>query len=94
MQSFSLNFKMVCFHHFFLRKFKVDDGDNNSTEVSSDFASVENIHQQKEWATPRGEREETGQTASRDDGPTELNPVNGHGLPVERKPTYMLQSDV
>ena len=79
---------------FFLREFKVSDEDNNSTEVSSDFASVENIYQQNERATRRGEQEETGQTASRDDGSTELKPISGHGVPVERKPTYTLQSDV
>ena len=82
------------FSPFFLRKFKVGDEDNNSIEVSSDFASVENIYQQNERATTRGEQEETGQTASRDDGPTELKPISGHGVPVERKPTYTLQSDV
>ena len=82
------------FSPFFLRTFKVGDEDNNSTEVSSDFASVENIYPQNERATRRGEQEETGQTASRNDEPTELKPVSGHGVPVERKPTYTLQSDV
>ena len=66
----------ICFHHFFLREFKVGDEDNNSTEVSSDFVSVENIYQQNERAATRGEQKRTGQTVSRDGEPTALKPFS------------------